>query len=162
MPGQHLALYRTPEGRPVVLSDLCVHRGAALSGGTARAIASFVLIMAGNTRLMGSARKSRRTRPAGRSRARPASTPTLCRKSTASSGSSLAICRKPSVRRCRSCPNSTTSTRTAAVPQIKGDFLWRANYERILENGCDVAHGPFVHAGSFGDPDDPEVPDYEV
>ena len=31
--GQHLALYRTPDGSPVALSDLCVHRGAALSGG---------------------------------------------------------------------------------------------------------------------------------
>ena len=34
--GQHLALYRTPEGRAVALSDLCVHRGAALSGGTVK------------------------------------------------------------------------------------------------------------------------------
>ncbi len=34
--GQHLALYRTPEGRPVALSDLCVHRGAALSGGAVK------------------------------------------------------------------------------------------------------------------------------
>lgn len=31
--GQHLAIYRTPSGKVVALSDLCVHRGAALSGG---------------------------------------------------------------------------------------------------------------------------------
>ena len=45
---------------------------------------------------------------------------------------------------------------------VTGDFLWHANYERIVENGCDIAHGPFVHAGSFGDPERPEVPDYEL
>jgi hypothetical protein len=45
---------------------------------------------------------------------------------------------------------------------VKGEILLRANYERVLENGCDIAHGPFVHAGSFGDPERPEVPDYEV
>src|SRR4051794_6801913 len=31
--GRHLTLYRTPSGKIVALSDLCVHRGAALSGG---------------------------------------------------------------------------------------------------------------------------------
>jgi phenylpropionate dioxygenase-like ring-hydroxylating dioxygenase large terminal subunit len=33
--GQRLALCRTPEGRAVALSVLCVYRGAALSGGKA-------------------------------------------------------------------------------------------------------------------------------
>ncbi len=45
---------------------------------------------------------------------------------------------------------------------ITGEFAWEANYERVLENGVDIAHAPFVHAGSFGNPDKPEVDDYEV
>jgi phenylpropionate dioxygenase-like ring-hydroxylating dioxygenase large terminal subunit len=45
---------------------------------------------------------------------------------------------------------------------VTGEFLWNANYERILENGCDIAHTPFVHAGAFGNPEKPEVPDYEL
>ncbi|MEL7209395.1 MAG: aromatic ring-hydroxylating dioxygenase subunit alpha, partial [Actinomycetota bacterium] len=45
---------------------------------------------------------------------------------------------------------------------VSGDFTWNANYERVVENAVDIAHTPFVHAGSFGNPDMPEVPDHEV
>ncbi len=45
---------------------------------------------------------------------------------------------------------------------ITGEFEWAANYERVLENGVDIAHAPFVHGGSFGNPDSPEVEDYVV
>ena len=46
--------------------------------------------------------------------------------------------------------------------EVKGDWLWKANVNRVVENGCDAAHTPFVHAGQFGNPELPEVPDYEV
>lgn len=46
--------------------------------------------------------------------------------------------------------------------EVKGDWFWKANVDRIVENGCDAAHTPFVHAGQFGNPELPEVPDYEV
>ncbi len=42
---------------------------------------------------------------------------------------------------------------------IQGEFGWNADYERVLENGLDFAHAPFVHAGSFGNPDAPEIAD---
>lgn len=45
---------------------------------------------------------------------------------------------------------------------ITGEFEWNANYERVLENGVDIAHAPFVHSTSFGNPDQPEVEDYDV
>jgi phenylpropionate dioxygenase-like ring-hydroxylating dioxygenase large terminal subunit len=45
---------------------------------------------------------------------------------------------------------------------VTGEWLWNAGVERIVENGVDVAHTPFVHAGQFGNPKRPEVPDYEV
>ena len=45
---------------------------------------------------------------------------------------------------------------------IWGTFEWRAHYARVVENGLDFAHGPFVHARSFGNPDEPMVEDYEV
>jgi phenylpropionate dioxygenase-like ring-hydroxylating dioxygenase large terminal subunit len=52
-----------------------------------------------------------------------------------------------------------------AIPQvqdpsfrrIQGNFRWQVNYERALDNGLDFAHAPFVHGGSFGNPDAPEV-----
>ena len=40
---------------------------------------------------------------------------------------------------------------------IQGEFHCNANYERVLENGLDFAHAPFVHGGAFGNPDAPEV-----
>jgi phenylpropionate dioxygenase-like ring-hydroxylating dioxygenase large terminal subunit len=43
-----------------------------------------------------------------------------------------------------------------------GEFLWNAGAERILENGVDIAHAPFVHAGQFGNPNKPEVPEHTV
>jgi phenylpropionate dioxygenase-like ring-hydroxylating dioxygenase large terminal subunit len=45
---------------------------------------------------------------------------------------------------------------------IQGKFYWNANYERVLENGLDFAHAPFVHAGAFGNPDLPQIPDLEI
>ena len=45
---------------------------------------------------------------------------------------------------------------------VYGDFLWKANYTRVVENGGDVAHAPFVHKNSFGNPENPVVPELEV
>ena len=43
-----------------------------------------------------------------------------------------------------------------------GEFAWNANYERVVENGLDIPHAPFVHGTTFGNPDKPEVQDFEV
>ncbi|MEE3716719.1 aromatic ring-hydroxylating dioxygenase subunit alpha [Tumidithrix elongata RA019] len=48
------------------------------------------------------------------------------------------------------------------LARIEGDFHWSANYERVLENSLDIAHAPFVHAGAFGNRDEPEVENYQV
>ena len=45
---------------------------------------------------------------------------------------------------------------------IQGEFNWNANYERVLENGLDFAHAPFVHAGAFGNPDLQEIPNLTI
>jgi phenylpropionate dioxygenase-like ring-hydroxylating dioxygenase large terminal subunit len=45
---------------------------------------------------------------------------------------------------------------------IQGEFNWQANYERVIENGLDFAHAPFVHAGAFGNPDAPEVAELTI
>ena len=45
---------------------------------------------------------------------------------------------------------------------IQGEFAWNANYERVLENGVDAAHAPFVHSTSFGNPDKPVIEDFEL
>jgi phenylpropionate dioxygenase-like ring-hydroxylating dioxygenase large terminal subunit len=45
---------------------------------------------------------------------------------------------------------------------IQGEFDWNANYERVIENGLDFAHAPFVHAGAFGNPKLPEIGDLAI
>ncbi|MFE3448974.1 Rieske 2Fe-2S domain-containing protein [Nonomuraea sp. NPDC059194] len=37
-----------------------------------------------------------------------------------------------------------------------------ANYERTMENVVDAAHAPFVHGTAFGNPDKPQIPDFEL
>lgn len=45
---------------------------------------------------------------------------------------------------------------------VRGEFMWKAHYTRVVENAVDVAHTPFVHRDSFGDLERPVMPDYEV
>jgi hypothetical protein len=46
--------------------------------------------------------------------------------------------------------------------RITGIYEWDVHYARALENGIDFAHGAWVHGGSFGNRDEPEIEDYEV
>lgn len=43
-----------------------------------------------------------------------------------------------------------------------GTYWFDANYERVVENGIDMAHTPFVHHGFIGTRDEPQIPDYQV
>jgi phenylpropionate dioxygenase-like ring-hydroxylating dioxygenase large terminal subunit len=45
---------------------------------------------------------------------------------------------------------------------VAGPYLFRAHGPRVIENFLDVAHFPFVHAGYLGDPSHTEIGDYEV
>ncbi len=161
--GQHLALYRTPQGAPVALSDLCVHRGAALSGG---AVSGDRIVCPYH---------GWEYAPGGQCMKIPANPPerAIPRKARVDSYpvqekygfiwvflGDLPEAERPPMPVLPELDDLIENG--GKFRRITGDFLWRANYERILENGCDIAHGPFVHQGSFGDPDDPEVPDYEV
>jgi phenylpropionate dioxygenase-like ring-hydroxylating dioxygenase large terminal subunit len=44
---------------------------------------------------------------------------------------------------------------------IRGEYLWKANYARIVENGTDPSHAAFVHP-AFGDPSKPRVPHFDI
>lgn len=43
-----------------------------------------------------------------------------------------------------------------------GPYLFRAHAPRVIENFLDVGHFPFVHGGFLGDPNHPEIADYDV
>ncbi len=50
---------------------------------------------------------------------------------------------------------------TANWRTVRGEWLWKADYARIVENGLDFAHAPFVHP-SFGNRDTAEIHDFEL
>ncbi len=58
--------------------------------------------------------------------------------------------------------DATTSARADGYRAVYGDFTWNANYDRVLENAVDIAHTPFVHSGSFGNADKPEIQDFDL
>ena len=161
--GQHLALYRTPEGKPVALSDLCVHRGAALSGGEVKGDC------------LACPYHGWEYAPDGQCVKIPANQPGQPMPSKARVDSypvrekygfiwvflgDLPEAERPPMPVLPELEDLKENG--GRFRAVKGEILLHANYERVLENGCDIAHGPFVHAGSFGDPERPEVPDYEV
>ncbi|WP_027343172.1 aromatic ring-hydroxylating dioxygenase subunit alpha [Hamadaea tsunoensis] len=161
--GQHLALYRTPKGRPVALSDLCVHRGAALSGGTVKDDCIVCPYHGWEYE------------PDGQCTKIPANLPgrPIPRKARVDSYpvqekygfvwvylGDLPEAERPPM---PVWPEFDDLVENGGrFRAVTGEFLWNANYERILENGCDIAHAPFVHAGAFGNPERPEVPEYEL
>ena len=57
---------------------------------------------------------------------------------------------------------SHREVRAKGYKPVFGDFTWKANYERVLENALDISHAPFVHSGSFGNPDHPEILDFDL
>jgi phenylpropionate dioxygenase-like ring-hydroxylating dioxygenase large terminal subunit len=44
---------------------------------------------------------------------------------------------------------------------IRGEYLWKANYARIVENGTDPSHAAFVHP-AFGNREKPIVPHFDI
>ncbi|WRZ88224.1 aromatic ring-hydroxylating dioxygenase subunit alpha [Streptomyces sp. NBC_01007] len=161
--GQSLVLYRTGDGRPVALSDLCAHRGAALSGGT----------LAGDRVVC--PYHGWRFEPDGACSRIPANLPGrgIPRKARVDAypvrerygfvwvflGDLPEEERPPLPKWPEFDELLEDGGRFRAVT---GEYLWHSNYERVLENGCDIAHTPFVHAGSFGNPDRPEVEEYTL
>ncbi|RKP57833.1 aromatic ring-hydroxylating dioxygenase subunit alpha [Pararobbsia silviterrae] len=45
---------------------------------------------------------------------------------------------------------------------VSGRFDWDASWDRVIENGLDFAHAPFVHGSVFGDRERPEMDAFDV
>lgn len=157
--GQQLVLYRKPsDGSVVAMSDLCVHRGAALSAGEVKGDCIVCPYHGWEYGPDGVVQKI----PAHPEKSIP-------RKARIDSYpvvekhmmiwvymGDLPEEERPPI------PDWSAVDDTETYRAVTGSFLWRSNYERILENGVDIAHTPFVHRGSFGNPEKPEVPEFEV
>jgi phenylpropionate dioxygenase-like ring-hydroxylating dioxygenase large terminal subunit len=156
--GQDLVVYRDESGTAQVLSDLCVHRGAALSGGWVKGGCLVCPYHGWEYERNGQCSKipANLDQKAIPNRARVDSYPTQERYDFvwAFLGDLPEEERPP-----------LPDLPHFGDPQFKkmtGEYQWNVNYERAVENSADIAHAPFVHGGAFGNPDKPQVPDFEM
>ena len=158
--GQQLVVFRQKRsGRVVVMSDLCVHRGGALSGGWQDEKGCVVCPYHG----WEYDADGKAVRIPANLEGRP-----IPKKARVDSYpvqekyrfvwvflGDLPEAERPPI------PNWDEHFNDPSLRAVEGQFLWKANYERVLENGCDIAHTPWVHGSAFGNRDRPEVEEYE-
>ena len=162
--GHDLVLYRTSDGTVRAQSDLCVHRGGALSLG--RVIGDCIECPYHGWRYDGDGRCVRI--PANRP---DVPIPRKARIDTYPCVERFGFvwvflgdapeAERPPVPVLDGLEDRPGAHREGSRP-VRGTFEWQANYDRVLENAFDIAHTPFVHAGSFGNPDKPEIQEYEI
>jgi phenylpropionate dioxygenase-like ring-hydroxylating dioxygenase large terminal subunit len=156
--GQEFVLFRTPDGRAQVMSDLCVHRGGALSDGW---LEDGCIVCPYH---------GWKYKPDGECVRIPANLPgvPVPRKARVDSYPTVEkygwvwafLGDLPEAER-----PPLPDLPYFGDPNLKmmyGEFHWKVHYERALENSLDIAHAPFVHGGAFGNRDEPEVEEYEI
>jgi phenylpropionate dioxygenase-like ring-hydroxylating dioxygenase large terminal subunit len=154
---QEFVLYRTPDGVAHVMSDLCVHRGGALSDGWMEGDCIVCPYHGWEYKSDGSCVKipAHPDMPVPK-KARVDSYPTVEKY-----GYIWAFL------------GDLPEAERPALPElpyfddpnfkvVRGTFEWPVYYERALENSLDAAHAPFVHGGAFGNREEPGIPDYET
>ncbi len=156
--GNELVIYRNSKKEPVVMSDLCVHRGGALSDGWTKGDCVVCPYHGWEYDQNGACVRipaNLEGVPIPR-KARVDSYPTAEKYGFIFAFlGDLPEAERPPL------PNFPEFDDPQYKP-LWGDYWWDVHYTRAVENGMDIAHAPFVHAGSFGNPDEPEVESYEV
>lgn len=158
--GQEFVLYRTSDGVAHVLSDLCVHRGGALSDGWVDKKDCLVCPYHGwEFKADGACVKIPANLPDNPvpKKARVDAYPTVEKYGWVWAFlGDLSESERPPF------PELPYFDQAADYKMIYGEYQWDAYYERTLENSIDIAHAPWVHGGSFGNRDEPEVEEYTV
>ena len=158
--GQQLVVFRQKRsGRVVAMSDLCVHRGGALSGGWQDEKGCVVCPYHGREYDA----DGKAVRIPANLEGRP-----IPKKARVDSYpvqekyrfvwvflGDLPEAERPPI------PDWDEHFNDPGLRAVEGEFLWKANYERVLENGVDIAHTPWVHGSAFGNRERPEVEEYE-
>lgn len=156
--GQQLVLYRDTRGNPVVMSDLCVHRGGALSDGFLEGDCIRCPYHGWKYKPDGECVEIP-ANPPGRAipkKARVDAYPAVDKYNWVWAFlGDLPEAERPSIPALPHFDN-------ADLRRTNGIYEWPVHYARALENGIDFAHGAWVHGGSFGNRDEPEIEDYEV
>ena len=156
--GQELVLYRDTKGNPVVMSDLCVHRGGALSDGFIEGDCIRCPYHGWKYKPDGECIEIP-ANPEGRQipkKARVDAYPSVDKYNWVWVFlGDLPEAERPSIPTLPHFDNPE-------LRRITGIYEWDVHYARALENGIDFAHGAWVHGGSFGNRDEPEIEDYDV
>ena len=162
--GYDLVLYRTADGGVVAQSDVCIHRGGPLSGG--RVVDDCVECPYHGWRFDTSGTCV--VIPANRE---GLPIPKKARVDTYPAEErygyiwvflgDLAVDERPDI---APLPHLTLTKGAHKIGYraVTGEFTWNANYERVIENAVDISHTPFVHSGSFGNREQPEIEEFEI
>ncbi len=157
--GQELVVYRDSQKKAVVMSDLCVHRGGALSEGWVKGDCIVCPYHGWQFQQDGACVKIPSFPDQERAIPRKARVDSYPAQEVygyvwAFLGD-LPEAERPSLP-----PLPEWGNENYRV--IHGNYNWDVDYTRAVENGMDIAHAPFVHSGSFGNKEKPEVEFYEV
>src|SRR6266568_4275618 len=153
--GQPLVLWRGPDGQPRANSDLCVHRGTALSLGWVSGDELVCPYHGWRYRADGRCAAIPQLEDPARVPAKARIGAFGCQERYGLVWVALAEPRWP----LPEVPELENGD-WALVPA--GPYRWRCDAARQVENFTDFGHFPWVHPGLLGDPDRPVVPRHEV
>ncbi|GAA1576392.1 aromatic ring-hydroxylating dioxygenase subunit alpha [Actinomadura kijaniata] len=157
--GQDFVLYRRRDGRVVCLSDLCVHRGGALSMGRLVGDDGIACPYHGWEYAPDGACTKIPANPDGRGIPRKARVDSYpVREEYGMVWAFLGDLPEEERPPIPHFPQHDDPSFRAVYFEME----IAANYERTFENVVDAAHTPFVHGTSFGNPDRPQIPDFEI
>jgi len=153
--GEPLVLWRGPDGSPRVMSDLCVHRGTALSLG--RVTGDEIMCAYHGWRYNADGRCVAIPQLEDPSRV-PAKARVAAFRAQERYGLIWAALAEPRwpLPEVPELENSDWAVVTA------GPYTWECDAARQVENFTDFGHFPWVHPGLLGDPARPVVPRHEV
>jgi phenylpropionate dioxygenase-like ring-hydroxylating dioxygenase large terminal subunit len=155
---RELVLYRTADGRIQAMDNACIHRGAALANGSIEGECIVCPYHGWHYRSDGTCFKIP-------SHLAGATIPKQAKMTIypvrEKSGWIWLFLGDGDLGELPDLPNFP-EIKSGKIRSIEGEFDWNANYERVIENGLDFAHAPFVHAGAFGNPNLPQIAELAI
>jgi phenylpropionate dioxygenase-like ring-hydroxylating dioxygenase large terminal subunit len=153
--GEPLVLWRGRDGAPRAMTDLCVHRGTALSLGR---VSGDELVCAYHGWRYGADGRC----VAIPQLADPARVPAKARVAAFRAVERYGLIWVALAQPRWPLPEVPELTDPGWAVVSAGPYRWRCDAARQVENFTDFGHFPWVHPGLLGDPDRPVVPRHEV
>ena len=157
--GQKLVMWRDGNGEVRCLSDLCVHRGGSLAGGWLTKDSNCVVCPYHGWEYNGDGSVAKI--PAHPQRAIPKKARVDSYPVKEKYGFVFAFMGDLPEDERPPLPE-IPELDDPSFKKIYGEYNWPVNYERATENAMDPSHAAFVHGNRFGDPDNPQVADFDV